>query len=64
MLQPTLHPTTTPIYIQPQSTQGTISPTPQTIPPPLPQNQTSQYSTVPPSQTSFENAMTAIDADL
>ena len=64
MSQPTLHPTTPPIYIQPQSIQGTTSPTPQLILPPLPQTQISSYSTLPLSQTSFENAMTAIDADL
>ena len=64
MTQPTLHPTTPPIYIQPQSTQGTTSPTTQTIPPPLPQTQTSNYSNLPQSQTSFENTMTAIDNEL
>ena len=45
--QPTLHPLTPPIYIQPQSIQGTALPTPHTIPPLLPQTQTSNYSTLP-----------------
>ena len=64
MSQPKLYPTRQHIYIQPQYTQCTTSLTPQTIPPPLPQNQTSNYSTLPPSQTSFENTMPVIDTDL
>ena len=64
MTQPTLHPTNPPIYTQPQSTQDTTLTTNQTFPPPLPQTQTSNYSNLPQSQTSFENTMTAIDNEL
>ena len=64
MPPPTIHTNFPPVYIQPQSTQGITSPTTQILSPTLPEIQTSLHSQLPPSQTSFEQAMNAIDADL
>ena len=61
---PTLHTNTPPIYIQPQSIQGMTPPTTNTLSPTLPKTQISLQFKLPQSQTSFENAMNAIDADL
>ena len=60
---PTSHPTTPPVYIQRQSTQG-ITPTTQTLSPTLQKSPTSPHSQLPPFQTSFDHAMNAIDTDL
>ena len=59
----TSHPTTPPVYIQQQSTQG-ITPTTQTLSPTLQKSPTSPHSQLPPSQTSFDHVMNAIDTDL
>ena len=59
-----LHNNTPPIYIQPQTTQGMTPPATHKISPTLPKTQISPHSKLPQSQTSFENAMNAIDADL
>ena len=63
MPPPTLHPNYPPVYIQQQSTQGITPPT-QTLSPTLQKSPTSPHSQLPPSQTSFEHVMNAIDADL
>ena len=52
------------IYIQPQSTQGMTPSTTHKLSPTLSKAQISLHFKLPQSQTSFENAMNAIDADL
>ena len=64
MPPPTIHTNSPPVYIQSQSTQGITPPTTQTLSPTLPKTQTLLQSQLLPSQTSFEHAMNAIDANL
>ena len=60
---PISHTNSSPVYIQQQSTQGITPPTTQILSPTIQKPSTSPQS-LPPSQTSFEHVMNAIDADL